>query len=86
MKGGTATSNWQHSHCAIIDDDDSDQQTLPGDINGCNDETIESTFSTSRCFSSENSYEGPLQPTTHPIRSGSPFRVEGDELIGFDTF
>ena len=83
---GTATSNWQHSHYVIIDDDDLFGKTPPCDINDCDDETIESTFTTRRCVGSKNSYDGPLQPTTHGIRSGSHFRVAGDELMGFDTF
>ena len=85
-KGGTATTNRQQSHCVIIDDDDLGQPTLPGDITVCDDETVESTFSTSRCISLGNSCEGNIQPATHPIRSGSHFRAGGDESIGFDTF
>ena len=61
---GTAISNRQHSHCAIIDDDDSCRKPPPCDINGCDDETIASTFTTSRCVGSENSYDGLLLPTT----------------------
>ena len=41
---GTATSNQQHTHYVIIDDDDSFRKTPSCNINGCDDETIESSL------------------------------------------
>ena len=49
---GTATFNRQHSHHAIIYDDDSGPKTPPRDIVDCDDGTIESTSTTSRCVGS----------------------------------